>query len=770
VKDSATGSCPKYIYRTYKAVDDCGNTSYCTQKITVDDKTPPYIKCPADITVSCIGDVPDPDVTKVTASDNCGKVTVTFVKDSATGSCPKYIYRTYKAADDCGNTSYCTQKITVDDKTPPYIKCPADITVSCIVDVPDPDVTKVTASDNCGKVTVTFVKDSSTGSCPKYIYRTYKAADDCGNTSYCTQKITVDDKIPPYINCPADITVSCIGDVPDPDVTKVTASDNCGKVTVTFVKDSSTGSCPKYIYRTYKAADDCGNTSYCTQKITVDDKTPPYIKCPDSVTVSCIGDVPAPDVTKVTASDNCGKVTVTFVKDVDDYKTCPKTITRTYKAADECGNYSMCTQIITVWDKTPPVIKCPYDITVGSCKNKVTYTVTATDNCGGTPTIVTVPASGTVFPVGTTTVTSTATDACGNKTTCSFKVIVKPAPTCKLTVPSTKPTCGSVGNKLCATVTGVAPLTYQWTVTGTGWLITGGQGTSCITYTAGSLGISATFKLKITDKYGCTCSCTVTFGCVGEGCTPGFWKNAPTFWDQPTDPVSSCVAAAIAAKGAPYSGNGTTTSLFRTTFGLSSADMTAMGLNNNLTLIKAIGLGGGGYQKLARHATAALLSTCGLTQYPYTTAQVLTMTHDAIIARAAEPTASNLAKANEGNCTLSSDGNGGYVITMSSVSTPPAGTQTLIVPGVGDKPTIKAYPNPYLSTINFQFVSPVKGKALLEAYDLLGKRIAIVFEGNVDAYSQRTIQYNVPEGNRVPIMYKLTIGDYKLHGIMLPTR
>jgi hypothetical protein len=225
--------CEVEFVRTFTATAACGNlTKSVSQRFKWKyDKTPPVIYCPADITVSCIGDVPDPDVDEVTATDNCGKVNVSFVKDSSTGSCPKYIYRTYKAVDDCGNTSYCTQKITVDDKTPPYIKCPADITVSCIGDVPDPDVDEVTASDNCGKVTVTFVKDSSTGSCPKYIYRTYKAADDCGNTSYCTQKITVDDKIPPYIKCPADITVSCIGDVPDPDVDEGNRhQDNCGKV------------------------------------------------------------------------------------------------------------------------------------------------------------------------------------------------------------------------------------------------------------------------------------------------------------------------------------------------------------------------------------------------------------------------------------------------------------------------------------------------------------------------------------------------------------
>jgi hypothetical protein len=80
----------------------------------VDDKTPPVIYCPKDTTLaSCFSTVPSPDISKVSASDNCGKVTVYYVKDSAGNACPKIIYRTYKAVDGCYNTSYCTQKITV---------------------------------------------------------------------------------------------------------------------------------------------------------------------------------------------------------------------------------------------------------------------------------------------------------------------------------------------------------------------------------------------------------------------------------------------------------------------------------------------------------------------------------------------------------------------------------------------------------------------------------------------------------------------------------
>lgn len=84
-------------------------------------------------------------------------------------------------------------------------------------------------------------------------------------------------------------------------------------------------------------------------------------------------------------------------------------------------------------DDTPPVlVGCPSDVTVpadaGGCTGAVvTYTApTATDACDATPSVVCVPPSGSVFPVGTTTVTCTATDACGNESTCAFDVTVTP--------------------------------------------------------------------------------------------------------------------------------------------------------------------------------------------------------------------------------------------------------------------------------------------------------------------------------------------------------
>src|SRR5204862_268559 len=69
---------------------------------------------------------------------------------------------------------------------------------------------------------------------------------------------------------------------------------------------------------------------------------------------------------------------------------------------------------------------CPGNMNVnsdpGNCGAIVNFNVTSTDNCSSS--VSTSPASGTMFLVGTTTVTSTAVDAAGNTSTCTCTITV----------------------------------------------------------------------------------------------------------------------------------------------------------------------------------------------------------------------------------------------------------------------------------------------------------------------------------------------------------
>jgi streptogramin lyase len=81
-------------------------------------------------------------------------------------------------------------------------------------------------------------------------------------------------------------------------------------------------------------------------------------------------------------------------------------------------------------DTTPPTISVPAPITADATSPSgavVTYPVSATDPDDAVASLNCVPASGSTFPIGTTTVNCSATDTNGNTSTASFTVHVKGA-------------------------------------------------------------------------------------------------------------------------------------------------------------------------------------------------------------------------------------------------------------------------------------------------------------------------------------------------------
>jgi hypothetical protein len=183
--------------------------------------------------------------------------------------------------------------------------------------------------------------------------------------------------------------------------------------------------------------------------VTVQDTTAPVIEAPADATYTCPSEVPAANPSQATRGDvfdedgillppgppfdNCSVPVVTVTETNNGgagSATNPRIITRTFRATDSGGLFSEDVQTITVADGTAPTLNVPADITVNLPLNStatsmpVTFTPTASDNCSGAVTVVSTPASGSTFNVGTTTVYVTATDAAGNQTTGSFTVTV----------------------------------------------------------------------------------------------------------------------------------------------------------------------------------------------------------------------------------------------------------------------------------------------------------------------------------------------------------
>src|SRR5690606_6517715 len=377
-------------------------------------------------------------------SDDCSLVSLTFEDSISDDTCGGnfVITRLWTVSDACGLTNTCEQIITVQDTVAPTMQCPtAEISVTCFSDIPSPETTipDIITEDNCSSVEVVHVSDvvvDSTCQNQMTIVRTFMASDECGNTATCSQTISVFDQMPPVITCPADITVTCASGVPAPNTALVTVvDDNCGDVVVSHLSDNTTDFvCDNNfrIIRTYVATDGCGNSTACVQQIVVLDAQAPTITCPAPITVSCASEIPAPNAALVTSSDNCGgAVAVVFLNDVTNQGACPNqfTVTRTYQATDACGNTATCTQLITVNDQTPPTITCPANITINSGESEEpanTGTATATDNCGGTPTVTFADEimPGSCEESYTIIRTWTATDACGSTSLCVQNIFV----------------------------------------------------------------------------------------------------------------------------------------------------------------------------------------------------------------------------------------------------------------------------------------------------------------------------------------------------------
>ncbi|MFH1110481.1 MAG: HYR domain-containing protein [Planctomycetota bacterium] len=385
-----TGHCPRTIKRTWTCTDSCLNEVSATQTITVFDTTEPSLAgVPDDTSVQCDADVPSPAA--VTCTDNCdGSVTPGFSESDDGQTCPRVITRTWTCRDACGNSVNDSQYITVDDTTDPRATCPGPISEQCRDDVPEPDASLVSCSDNClAGARSSFVGDVSDGlTCPETITRTYRCTDACGNTNDCTQIITVNDTTDPVLHgVPDDTGVQCDEDVASP--ATVTCTDNCdGSITPGFSQSDDGQTCPRVITRTWTCRDSCGNDVSDSQNITVNDTIPPGITIPDDENLQCREDVPGPDTSLVTCTDNClAGATASFVGD-ESSGTCPETIQRTYRCTDACQNTATAVQIITVDDTIPPEISdLPGPSKIECPALPVFTTPTATDNCDPDPTL-----------------------------------------------------------------------------------------------------------------------------------------------------------------------------------------------------------------------------------------------------------------------------------------------------------------------------------------------------------------------------------------------
>jgi|GEM_PF-1444178 len=380
-----------------------GRFNDCTVNITVQDKLPPYILCPDDITLDCgdeldsraLEDPRDDTYGAPIAIDNCS-FTVDVEVDMTEAACGEgTITRTFTVTDRGGLTNSCSQQIFLinsDPTTESDIRWPSDVERSdvCLEDLEDdPSVTGEPVVDGaiCSDILISFEDELFTNdadACLK-IFRTWKVLDWCQYDEDTgagiwtdLQIIKLSNDIAPVIEGADDTVEAC-----DSAATTcegfikltVTATDDCSDdVDVSYQVDAfddgdidviapgadASGTYPFGRHRIiWTAEDGCGNTTVVEQIFILEDCKKPSPKCFSglvTVIMESVGEVTiwATDF-DAGSDDNCGDVTVSFSEDVDDTNlsfTCNELGTQTLQlwVTDAAGNQDFCETFIFIQD------------------------------------------------------------------------------------------------------------------------------------------------------------------------------------------------------------------------------------------------------------------------------------------------------------------------------------------------------------------------------------------------------------------------------------
>jgi hypothetical protein len=427
---------------TCSATDKAGNTGDNSFTVTVHDTTAPAVSVPTGITreatsadgatvtfAASASDLVDETV-QTTCAPQSGS---TFALGATTVTC--------SATDQAGNMGTASFAVTVEDTTPPSVTVPKDATaeatgsdgaVVSYGDVSASDLVDGTLSPTCSQASDTqFPLGSTTVTCT--------ATDAAGNTGQNSFTVNVVDTTPPSVQTPANLQVGNDAGA------KGASSVSYGPATATDLVDGTADSVscspasgsafPLGITTvTCTATDQAGNTGSAQFTVEVQDQNKPIVYVPSAVDVSATGPTGA---TYSWLSEQ-----VYAVDDVDGLlpATCDwapgdtfpiGTTTVTCSAADKAGNKADNTFAITVADDKAPVVSVPAGVTVAATSARgavVNYAnATATDNVDGSVPATCLPASGSVFPLGTTTVTCAAKDKAGNQDAKTFTVSVTTA-------------------------------------------------------------------------------------------------------------------------------------------------------------------------------------------------------------------------------------------------------------------------------------------------------------------------------------------------------
>jgi hypothetical protein len=460
------------MIRTWTAIDNCGNQTIDTQRITlIDEEGPilhviqPQLVGMTDGTVleyTCNeGGIPafywDLDETSVFSAGSCGDTSIIAFDETITiqANCEFFGYieqRIYQwtAVDPCGNTTILTLTVRLIDNEAPVLSG-----VPEMVCLDDPALDLIEIIDNCKDVSLRYWDVQIPNPCGEgtAFRRTYEAYDICGNMSTdtviilpsveTTPVLTFIDTTLENMNPSLVMQLDCeatSGHYTSFGMADVRVEGACSEGTVIqfFETVISDGDCVTTglvaaLELKWTATDVCGNYAERILIVNiVDESSPVFVNFSPVLYVGCNRSIP-----NMQATDNCGEVIVSFVDEIIpglcayEYQ-----IVRLITATDVCGNVTTREQIIHVGDREGPVIS---GVVEEICDDLTIPVVTAYDECMDAFVEVTMHQDTLDITCRDGLViqrTWTATDSCGHTTVILQTIIINDLTPPEIYIPS----------------------------------------------------------------------------------------------------------------------------------------------------------------------------------------------------------------------------------------------------------------------------------------------------------------------------------------------
>ncbi|MDI6047746.1 HYR domain-containing protein [Flavobacterium yafengii] len=341
----------------WTATDASGNSSSCTQTVTVMDAENPTIATLSGISVNADAGVctyASAQLTAPTAADNCSVIMVVASPASLVSGANTV---TWTVTDGAGLIATSTQTVTVVDAENPTIATLSAMNANADAGVctyASSQLTAPTAADNCNVVSVVAIPASLVLGANTV---TWTVTDGAGLTATSTQIVTVVDAENPTIAALSAMSVNADAGVctyASLQLTAPTAADNCNVVSVVATPTRLVSGANTV---TWTVTDGAGLTATSTQTVTVVDiQKPTVITKNIPVSLDAFGNVSI-TVAQINngSTDNCG---INLVELDKMSFTCANVgaNTVTLKVIDNNGNVATKTAIVTVEDKIAPVV------------------------------------------------------------------------------------------------------------------------------------------------------------------------------------------------------------------------------------------------------------------------------------------------------------------------------------------------------------------------------------------------------------------------------